>query len=159
MKEEDSNRIKMHVRAVTEEDCQRELTEATRQFVGPAGAYRPREAAAIMDFDPRPLESYVQGDAMPALPKLVRMGRLFGPVFADRILSLMGMTGARPVAPSPVSWFQLTAQIADMLNQLCAAAKDGRFDHMEVSRLLPLLQALSPQIDAAVAEQANRQRR
>lgn len=117
---------------ITNEICRGRFVETLRKFVGPGKQWSIEKSGDAIDADRRTMYTYLAGDNMPPLPKLLRMCSIFGPGFANPVLALAGLDGCFRTDPSQaVSDFELNADVSNLVGMLGKALRDKKIDHRE----------------------------
>lgn len=138
---------------ITSSACRTVISDAIREEVGPGKRFDAEEAGEAVGVEKRTMRAYVAGDNLPETTTLIRMMRLFGLSFADRILGLAGMGGAHWVDQHEhVDDLVLNAETVDVISRVSDALRDGRIDHVERARIVAECRELIPVLEQFVAE-------
>ena len=124
------------MRQITTEACQQRCAEVLRDHIGPGKQYGYQAAADALGMERRTIESYVLGESLPTLPKLMRLFSLLGPAMANRILRLAGLDGSFRQEPEHVSDLDLNADASKLVADVAQALRDGRIDQRDRARYI-----------------------
>lgn len=116
---------------ITTEVCSQRFSSVLRDYIGPGKSYSYESAADALGMERRTIESYVLGESMPPLPKLMRIFALLGPAMANRILRLAGLDAAVRQCPEQVSDLDLNADAGTLIAKIAYALQDGRIEPHE----------------------------
>ncbi len=122
----------MKARDINTDVVRLRLSRLLRARIGRGMTYSVKEAAEILDIDPRTLDSYVSGDRAPQLDVMFRIFLLpdGGGKILNEMLDLVGFR-ALPEFPGDANIFRMNAELVDALHDLAEILADGRVDHME----------------------------
>ena len=122
----------LKIREITTDLVRQKLGRLLRKRVGRGMELSVREAAEIIDVDPRTMQSYVEGERAPQLDTFLRM-MLLPEVGQDIAAEMMGLVGydVRPTEVGDACPFHINAELAGALRKLAEMLADGRIDHTE----------------------------
>ena len=111
------------------------IADALRLFVGPRLRYSRELIAAATGMEVRTIKAHCLGECPPSVASLLAYFRILPVEFADHVLGLAGLTGARRIDRAIAPGLAL-ASMGHGLAALADALADGRIDHVE-RRTLP----------------------
>lgn len=122
----------MNIRDITTDVVRARLSALLRRHVGRGMVYSVKDAAEIVDVDPRTLDSYVAGDRAPSLDTFLRLVLLpkGGAGILNEMLDLAGYV-AQTTRPGDANPFHMNAELVGALRDLADMLADGRIDHTE----------------------------
>ena len=142
----------LKIEQITTELCKRRMVDVLRDYVGPGKKWDYESGGEALGIEYRTLSSYALGENLPTLPKLLRMFRLFGPGFANRVLHLAGLGGCYRQEVQEVSDLNLNANTAKLIGALGEALRDGRIDARERPEILRTMRLLFDDMQNWMAE-------
>jgi hypothetical protein len=126
--------------AVTTELFIAKQAEVMREFIKPGKYDEVSEGTGI---DDRTIRAHILGDAGANGTKLMRYFAFFGPEFVNSVLAMIGMGGAHWInAAEETNEFMLNSKTVSLLKEISDALEDGRVDHQEKARILPVARHL-----------------
>ncbi len=142
----------MGVRApVSQGTAAERLSVAVRKHVGRGRAYSIEQFRQKIGASASAVEKMMAGEYMPGLPTLLTMQRELPPQFANDLIELAGLTGARRLAGIETSAAVLAADLADETALVVRALSDGCIDHQERAVLRTSLSRLAVEIQEFTA--------
>ncbi len=133
------------------------MRRALGLFVGQGRAHSIDAVAAATEIPERTLRSYQAGEATPGLANLYRIKAVLPPAFANELLALSGLGGARRLDSSAKAAAIVMTELATETALFAKALQDGRLDHIEraeLRRTLPALIEDLTNLQAALAKEA-----
>lgn len=137
-------------RAITKDLMQVRIADGLRSYIGPGRQYSYDEAADAIGADVRTVQSWVLGETAPCVFKLMRLFAWLGPSFADMVLAPAGLCAVPAAAPAADD-FATNAAAAVAAAGFAEAFLDGRVDHGERLRLLPVVRTAHARLGAWLA--------
>lgn len=122
----------LKIREITTDLVRQKLSRLLRKHVGRGMDMSVKDAADIIDVDPRTMQSYVEGERAPQLDAFIRMFLLpgAGTEIASEMMALAGYE-VRPAETGDPCPFHINAELAGALQKLAGMLADGRIDHTE----------------------------
>lgn len=126
----------LHPYAINQEFCQREITEALRQYVGLGKPFSYLTLSEAIGIEERTMKSYFDGQTCPPLKILLRLFQVLGAEFTNRIIGIAGYGNAEKLQLCAVNEFRLNGALTALVAELGDALKDGRMDHCAQARVV-----------------------
>lgn len=127
---------------ITTELCRVHFSRILSEFAGPGRPWSYENAAEALGIEYKTLVAYCLGQNLPKLPTLLRMFKLFGPEFANRVLRLSEMEGARRQTIKHIPSLSLNKNLATTIGEVGRALADGHIDHIECAAIKKELSVL-----------------
>lgn len=107
------------------------FTDALRRHVGLGKVFSVGGLAEATGIKHRTIASYHEGQATPGLDKLLAIFAALGPRFADEVLAMAGLGGAKALPRGTADSFALNAELTRVTAMIGEHLRDGRVDHRE----------------------------
>lgn len=120
---------------VSQDLAAQRMAAGLRLFVGRGKLFSVEMVAEATGLSSSIVEKYIAGQNTPGLPALLRVLAVMPESFANHLLELSGLTGARRIDAAAKSAGVVLAEGAGFVADLAEKLKDGRLDHRERAEL------------------------
>ena len=124
------------------------LAVALRKHVGRDRAYSIEQFRLKIGASASLVEKMRAGESTPGLAMLLTMLRNLPPQFANDLLELAGLTGARKMTPAEVDARRVQTDAARFVADISQKFEDGRLDHAERADLRQKLPGLIAELQS-----------
>lgn len=142
----------LRIDQITTDLCKARLITALHDEVGFSKQYSVEAFAETTGVDTSTLKNHLSGETLPRVPQLLRMFKVLGPSFTNRILRIAGLDAAESILVESVTDHELNANVASIIGTLGAALADGHIDHRERHEILKQAQHFLPILQDWIAD-------